>query len=231
MLFKSQLFTQGSGSAGGLTASRNRYGQYFRARVLPVNPNSTDQQAVRNAMTTMVQRWIQTLTPAQRIDWANYATNVPVVNKLGESIFLTGQNMYVRSNVQRLRNDPTTIVDDAPTIYNLGTFTPVQMTIDTATGQMSLAFTDTDAWAGEIGGFMFLFVSRPMSLTRNFFGGPYRDTGTPVEGAVVPPSSPQVVGTYPFGTLSNAVQVRVRATVATADGRYTSPQSHTAILV
>ncbi|KKM06452.1 hypothetical protein LCGC14_1743870, partial [marine sediment metagenome] len=48
MLFKSGLITQGSGSIGGLTASHNRGGMYFRARTIPTNPATSFQTVVRN---------------------------------------------------------------------------------------------------------------------------------------------------------------------------------------
>ena len=103
MLFKSALITQASGSIGGMTASRNKGGAYFRARALPTNPNTPEQQAVRGYLGTLANLWTNVLTPANRVLWDFYAFNVPVINAVGDSIQLTGQQMYIRANVPRLQ--------------------------------------------------------------------------------------------------------------------------------
>lgn len=231
MLFKSQLVTQASGSAGGLTASRNRYGQYLRARVLPVNPNSVAQQAVRNSMTSLVQRWTESLTDAQRSKWSDYAAAVPVTNRVGDQVYLTAQNMYVRSNVQRYRYLPASLVDDAPVVFDLGTFTPVVIQVDSATGDVAVTFTATDAWNNEDGGFLFVFVGRPINGTRNFFGGPYRQVGAVDGDSVAPPASPMTIGSYPFGLPTAGQRIFARVTAGRADGRYSSAQVVAATIV
>ena len=43
MKFTSQVYTQASGSVGGLTYSHNRSGMYTRARSTPTDPASTLQ--------------------------------------------------------------------------------------------------------------------------------------------------------------------------------------------
>jgi hypothetical protein len=121
MKFKSALLTVASGSTGGMTASRNRGGLYLRSRAIPVNPNSSRQAIVRAALGTLVQRWNQTLTAAQRGDWENYAQQVPVTNVFGDQIQLSGQQHFIRSNIPRVQtNDATGIADDAPTTFNTG---------------------------------------------------------------------------------------------------------------
>lgn len=231
MLFKSQLVTQASGSAGGLTASRNRYGQYLRARVLPVNPNSVSQQAVRNSMTSLVQRWTESLTSSQRSKWSDYAAAVPVTNRVGDQVYLTAQNMYVRSNVQRYRYQVSSLVDDAPVVFDLGTFTPVTVSVDATTGDTAVTFTEADAWNNEDGGFLYVFVGRPINGTRNFFGGPYRQVGAVSGNSISPATSPDTVGTYPFGLPTAGQKIFARITAGRADGRYSSAQTVAASIV
>ncbi len=215
MLFKSALLTQISGSVGGLTGSHNAAGMYFRARAIPVNPSTPQQIALRNIVTTLSTAWGDILTPAQRNAWDLYGDNVAMTNKLGDAIFISGMNHYVRSNTPLLQAVLPRI-DTAPPIFNLGTFTEPTMTASEATQQTSLAFTNTDAWAGEIGGFMFLWVSRPQSPTRIFFKGPYR-FGDLVIGAVVPPGTPHL-NTAPFPFVEDQV-LHARVRTARADGR------------
>jgi len=111
MLFKSQIFTQVSGSVGGLTFARNRAGMYTRARTVPVDPQTAQQIAVRANMATLVVRWGTTLTDAQRAVWETYAANTPVLDKFGDSVNITGQQMFLRSNLSRLQS-PLLVVDD-----------------------------------------------------------------------------------------------------------------------
>ena len=47
MLFVPTIGTKLSGSLGGIVASHNRFGSYFRQRTVPVNPDTADQQMVR----------------------------------------------------------------------------------------------------------------------------------------------------------------------------------------
>ncbi len=72
---------QMSGSIGGDTFARNRYGNYVRARTKPVNPNTTLQQAVRASMSFLTNRWAQTLDAAQRTAWNPYAQNEAMQKK------------------------------------------------------------------------------------------------------------------------------------------------------
>lgn len=93
MLFRTGLGGQMSGSVGGVTASHNRAGQYLRNRTKPVNPNTIPQQNARNRFAAASAAWAS-LTDAQREAWQSYANQTPVLNKLGESITLSGNSMY-----------------------------------------------------------------------------------------------------------------------------------------
>jgi len=82
-----------SGSVGAVTSSRNRYGQYRRQRATPVQPNSTAQQTAKTNLAARSQAW-RSLTDAQRLAWDVYATEHPRTDALGQSITLTGHQMY-----------------------------------------------------------------------------------------------------------------------------------------
>lgn len=165
---------QMSGSIAGDTFARNRYGNYSRARTKPVNPNSSGQQAVRNALAALTTRWAQTLTAGQRTAWNLYGSSVAMQNKLGETIYLTGFNHYIRSNVTYLRIFGATI-DDGPVIFELpgqdGTFA---ITASEATQWISVTHDITMPWTTEDGAAMFIYQGMPQNAQRNFFGGPWR---------------------------------------------------------
>ena len=192
MLFKSGIITQGSGSFGGLTASHNRGGMYFRARTIPTNPNTAFQVVVRVATANLVNLWQSILTQAQRDEWEVYAANVAFINRLGDPTFLSGLNQYVRSNVPRIQAGLTRL-DDAPSVFNTGDFTQVTF-VATETAQItSIAFDNTDVWANETGSSLVVYISRPQNDTINFFQGPYRFAGTIDGDDTTPPTSPAAV--------------------------------------
>jgi len=217
MLIKSAILTSASGSVGGLTASHNAGGLYFRARTIPVNPNSAPQQQVRNAMTVLTSAWVTDLTAGQRDGWKTYGVNVGLVNPLGDQIEVSGISMYVRSNVARLQAGLDR-VDDAPTVFNLGSFTePTITAVSAATQTLSLDFDDTDDWANEDGAAMLVYISRPQNLTINFFKGPYRLATSILGDGTTAPTSPAAID-LPF-TAALGQKVFLRARVTRGDGR------------
>lgn len=181
MKFSSTFADGMSGSIGGLTASHNRSGQYFRTKGLVTNPNTIRQQAVRSIFGTLVQYWTNTLTAAQRALWDDYAANTPLIDKIGNSINVTGQNMFVRSNSVRLQIGGS-IIAAAPLIYNTGE--PVtSITADTDSVPNTLGVTlagtalDTSvAIAGEASddGDICLYLGSTINPTRNYYKGPYQ---------------------------------------------------------
>lgn len=219
MLFKSALLTQASGSVGGIVASHNRGGMYFRARTIPVNPNSPAQQVVRGATQALSTAWQDVLTGAQRDTWKTYGDNVAMTNKLGDQVFLTGQQHYIRSNVPRLVAGLTRI-DPGPVIFNLGTFTDPVLTAAGGAGTLSIAFTDADAWTGEDNSAMIIQQSREQAPSINFFKGPFRFNDSIDGDTAIPVTTPQVLTTLFAMTLDNLMFVRARVT--RSDGRLSS---------
>lgn len=219
MKIKSALLTMASGSIGGITGSHNRGGMYLKARRVPVNPNTSFQQAVRNNLSLLQTRFANTLTSAQRTAWATFAFNVPVTNAMGDTIKLTGQMWYVKANSLRLQSSLAP-VDTAPVIFDLASLTQPVPTLTALGTTVSMAYTvtaGTDDWAREVGGALLIYASRSQNLTKNFFNGPYRFAGK-VAGAVTPPTSPAVI-TLPFAAGSTGQKIYFRAISVRADGR------------
>jgi hypothetical protein len=224
------IFTPGggvatiSGSVGGVTFSRNRGGPYMRTRAVPVNPNTTFQQEVRSLMATLTSGWIDDLTDDQRAAWDTYALNVHLSNPLGSPRNVGGLAMYVRSNISRLQADPVllTRVDDAPTIFNLGTYTlPVLSGAVESAQTASLAFENTDDWAGETGSGMLVYGSRAKNPSINYMKGPYRYMDVVEGDDTTPPTSPQVL-TWPFPFVETQ-RLFLFGRVTRLDGRLSSP--------
>lgn len=217
VLIKSALFEKASGSMGGITASRNKGGQYFRGRATPVNPNSPRQQAVRSFMSQLSVLWQDVLTAAQRAGWAAYAENVPVINRIGDQIFLTGLNHYIRSNVPRMQLDPGIRIDDAPIIFNLGDYTQPGFAVDTANDELDVSFQDTDEWANETGSHMLVYAAIPNDPTINFFKGPYQIKGNIPGDDGAAPASPAAIDLGHVIAAGQRQFARIR--VSRVDGR------------
>ena len=220
MKFTSSLIVAASGSVGGSTYSRNRYGNYIRNRAMPVNPNTEFQAIVRNFMSQLVASWTESLTGAQRDSWITYAANVPVTDKIGQQQFLTGQNHYIRSNLPRLQAGLAQVFTGPPT-FDLGTFSPPTGSPDAGTDTIDVVFADADAWANETGSAMLIYLSRPFSPTRNFFRGPYQFAEAVLGDDAVPPVAPaEVTAPFVFAT-SQKLGMLVRVT--RVDGRLSTP--------
>lgn len=170
-----------SGSIGSTTASHNKFGPYFRSKVIPVNPNTARQQAVRVVFATLVSAWNDSLTAEQRVAWNVWADNTPVQGKDGNPINITGQNAYIRFNVIRLQIGQAR-VDDGPIIFNNGT--PVTSFQDTETGtpgdlginlaQDAIATTVLIAGGASEDGNLAVYLGAPVNASRRFFKGPYQ---------------------------------------------------------
>lgn len=213
-----------SGSVGGTTYSHNRGGAYMRTRAVPTNPNTTFQQVIRSAVAQLASLWTTTLTDAQRAAWETYADNVLLPNALGDMINIGAVAHYIRSNVPRLQTYITDVdrVDDGPTSFNLGDYTPPVVASLTSSGrQWSITFNDADDWANEDGAVMYLYGSREQNPGVNYFKGPYRFMGAIQGNSTTPPTSPHAA-TNPFD-VAVGNKAFMRACVSRADGRYSTP--------
>ena len=222
MKFKGTHISEASGSLAGVTYAHNRGGQYMRARAVPVNPNTLQQQAVRNYMASRSAAWGSILTQAQRDGWEAYADQVLLTDALGEPRKATGLNHYVRCNVPRMQaamaGSPLQV---APATFDMGSYTnPVLGAISAASSTASIAYTNSDLWAIAIGGAMLIHISAGQSPACAYFKGPYRYAGK-VLGAVSPPTSPYACP-LPFA-VQVAQKVFVKISFIQVDGRLSSP--------
>jgi hypothetical protein len=83
----SPLVTAASGKVKDTVFSKWKGRAYIRARVVPANPQSVDQMAVRDSMSRVVELW-QSLSAATKEAWAAYASPYS----------LSGYNAFVSAN-------------------------------------------------------------------------------------------------------------------------------------
>jgi hypothetical protein len=151
-----------SGSIAGTTHSHNRAGQYTRNRRSPVQPVGTGRRAFIRAAFGGAASAYAGLTGAQQAAWVSYADSHPVTDSLGQSIKLTGQQMFVAINTQHLNVGDTisTIPPTSPAVFAQGPFT--------FTAVSAGAITVTPAGAGGATDWSLIAFSAPQSSGRLF---------------------------------------------------------------
>lgn len=209
------------GAIAGTVFSKNRYGSYARNLTVPVNPGTPAQTKIRAVMGQVRAGWFDLASQAQRDAWAVYATNVPVQNRLGESITLTGWNMFARTNAAALYNDLDFVLD-APTDFSLAEQdATLAIAVSEATQLISVSFDAGMDWVDENDSQLLIYASRPQNPTVNFFKGPYLIAGMISGDSVTPPTSPETMA-LPFAAVEGQ-KIFVQARILRADGRLSEP--------
>jgi len=151
-----------SGSIAGTTFSHNRAGQYTRNRRTPTNPVGTGRRAfMRAAFGAAATAW-SSLTAAQQAQWTNYANSYPIVDSLGQSIKLTGAQMFNSINTQ-LQNCGQAISDVVP-VDNTTTAPSASVFTVTHLGVITITLSGT----GAATDFILIAFSAPLSAGVSF---------------------------------------------------------------
>lgn len=208
---------QMSGSLAGQTHARNRFGNYIRSRTKPVNPQTDRQNNARDIVAFLAEYWHSTLEDAERTAWATYAAAVAMKNRLGETVYLTGFNHFIRSNSVRLLMG-LAVVEPGPTVLALPeTDTTFAASGSEATDLISFTFDTGLPWYTDAGAQMALFQGQPQLFTRNFFKGPWRFVGA-LDG--VSPSPTTRAAAF---TLTEDQRIWCYGRICRSDGRLSEP--------
>lgn len=227
MKFKSQVYTQASGSVGGLTYAHTRGVMYTRGRGIPTNPQTPRQQIVQNALGAVSASW-GTLTDAEREAWRLYATNSPTTNAFGDPLVLTGQQMYNRVNTPRVQASEA-ILTVAPTTFGLSTLSPVAIAAAAASpGTVTGTVDPADEWATDDDGLLFVYVGVPRGPGRRFYKGPFRFAAAVAGNTSAPPTTTGAIADPDEFDYTAGQIVTVRLVAQAADGRPSTPQLVTA---
>jgi len=210
-----------SGSIGGTTFARNRYGSYARSKTKPVNPNTSNQSAVRAAVSYVTELWHNTLTAAQRTAWGAYAQAVAMTNRLGETTYLTGFNHFVRSNVERQNRSLGTVAAGPTTFALPEQDTLFAVSLSEATQNITVTFDDSQDWCDEDDSYLLLYMGSPQLVTRDFFSGPWLYAGKIDGDSTTPPTS--TVDIAASFTATEGQKVFCYARIIRADGRVSEP--------
>ncbi len=217
MLYKSNIFSQASGSLDGTVFSHNSSGRYVRNRTIPTNPQSTRQNAIRGLFGAISGVWGSVLSQAERHSWDVYARNITFTNRVGDAIFLSAFNHFCRSAVPRAQAGLPT-GPSGPTELTLPTRDPaLSAFFRFNTDLINVQFDDTLDWVSEDGAGLLVAMGLPQPPSRNFFATPYRFAGVIQGDSGTPPTSPQTLAA-PF-VLGAGQRVWMRARITRADGR------------
>lgn len=150
-----------SGSRAGLTASRNRFGQYDRTRATPVNPGSTAQGVVRARLAANSAAW-RDLTGDQRAGWASLGLQMVRTDSLGQSYTLQGNQAHASVNNNRVLTG-LAVVADAPALTTPDAILTATVTLTAAS--FSIAYTATPLPAAT---YLAVFCSPQRSAGRSY---------------------------------------------------------------
>lgn len=143
--------------------SKNGAGAIIRNRVTPINRRTTLQTNQRQLLASLASAW-RGLTQAQRDGWNAASPNFPQTDSLGQTVTLTGEQLYVRSNANLVLIGQAQIVNaPAPTSFAILALGAVVLT----EAAFTVAFTPTPVPAGFT---MVYRASRPLSPGKNFIG-------------------------------------------------------------
>lgn len=104
------LSVEARGRMSGLVYNTWHGISYVKAHSGPNQPNSAKQLYARALLTTVTALW-RALTQVQRDAWGVYADNHLETDWTGSPLRLTGQNWFMRCNIQLKRMGETTITD------------------------------------------------------------------------------------------------------------------------
>lgn len=168
MLIRFGLGGQISGSVAGVVAGHNKGGQYLRNRSIPTNPRSERQQTVRAAFGAAAITW-RNLTGGQKAAWEGYANQTPLLNRIGESITVSGFNMYVRVAAYSggIGISVSPIAPIEPGLSTIGVVTSASLS---AADGMTLVTSGADA---TLTNGCLLQYGPALSPGVSFFNGPY----------------------------------------------------------
>lgn len=126
------------GKLGGIVGSRNGAGAYVRTFVSPVNPDTALQQSKRALMGALSASW-RGLTDAERESWGVAAPQFPSTDSLGNVVIYSGQQLFMKLNMNLLAAGQTAI-DRAPAPISQPALVFTSLVISTLAGVLD-AFT------------------------------------------------------------------------------------------
>ena len=147
------------GSIAGQVHSRNTYGNYIRQKVSPVQPRTQRQLEVRELFSTLSRMFSTQLTDEEQEAWRQAAASNPVRDVFGDSISLTGINLFNRLNSLRiLMGQPP--LRTPPPVVEVPALTQFEVNYDPDLGAPVASFQPTPIPADH---YLFIWATEPLN--------------------------------------------------------------------
>lgn len=205
----------------GSVASKNRYGNYLRNKVTPVNPQTAYQQAVRQQLGALSSQY-RALTQSERLSWINGAPSFPFTDIFGDVRYLSGQTLFVKLNTN-LINAGQAPLNTAPIPVGVPEMAVTGVTSEITAGELailSLSVSETTVPAGFA---LAVYATPPTPASIQFVKNRYRFIGI----ATVTAGAADILAAYTarFGAAAAAgEQIHVRvALISTTTGQQGTP--------
>lgn len=142
--------------------SKNGAGAVIRNRVTPINRRSAGQTNARQILASYASGW-RGITQSQRDAWNAAASNFPQTDSLGQTVILTGEQLYVRLNANLTLTGGTPITSP-PIPTSFAVLTPGAVTLSAAA--FTVAFTPDPVPTGFN---LVIRATAPRSAGKSFF--------------------------------------------------------------
>lgn len=176
--------------------TKNRAGAAVRNRTTPINRRSVGQTQKRQQLSALSSGW-RGLTASQITAWNAAAPSFPQQDQLGQTIFLTGHQLYVRLNANLILIGASQITSPpSPTsfaVLALGAISAVA-----STGVITVAFTPTPVPTGFN---LILKMTAPVSAGKSFVG----NSAFRYVQNVAPAGTSPVTATSAYATVFGAI--------------------------
>lgn len=128
-----------SGSEAGTVHSHNKGGTYTRQRTVPTNPQTVAQILQRDRVSQLAKQWGAFLDQNQRTAWNDFAVQFPVIDTLGQSIFLSGLQMFIKLN-NRVLGVSAPILESPPANLDVAQLTFISGVYNTTLATFDIQF-------------------------------------------------------------------------------------------
>lgn len=185
------------GTIAATTFARNKGGAVIRNRIVPINRRSPGQTARRQSLASLASAF-RGLLQANIAAWNAAAANFPIQDNLGQTILMSGQQLYVRFNANLILIGASQITSPpSPTSFDSLAFTSLTATADDSA--VSLAFTPTV----PTGFAMVVYATRPLSAGKTFVPESDFRFLTAIAAAQTSPQDLGTVYAAVFGAITN----------------------------
>ena len=198
-IFKSILGTI-SGKSGNLIFSRNKGGQYLKEYKKPTNPKTPLQTAVRQIRSQTSKAWAG-LSDNLKNEWNNFAEDNPVLNRLGDPIYLSGFGWYQKAGFNFINIGETLSDIQVPNLERIPVMEFVGLTCDLLSGiilTLSAAVSTSESVIIRSQIFKSGGITNPGRMKQTFIAEPESVAEIDITAALTALFGTLIVGDYVF---------------------------------